>query len=82
MGQAPDWVAPWIAPGLLHAQMGLRQASLGCSPRGLHYRAFGQMPRASFLRYMVAATPQMRLVWSCKTTSPEYKHGTQDYKPR
>ena len=46
-GQAPGWVTPWIAPGLPHAQVGLRlshswQNLSQTAPRRLHYQASGQ----------------------------------------
>ena len=45
-GQAFGRVTPWIAPDLLHAQVGLRcafqQASSRTAPRRLHYQAFGR----------------------------------------
>ena len=65
-GQAPGRVTPWIASGLPHAQVGLRrafrQASPGCSlPSSLSsFRPKRYGPCS--LQYMVAATPQTRLV--------------------
>ena len=46
-GQAPDRITPWIAPGLIHAQVGLRlshswQSLSRTALRRLHYQAFDQ----------------------------------------
>ena len=67
-GQAPSWVTPWIASGLPHAQVGLRRA----------FRLKRRGPCS--LWYTVAATPQTRLLWSRKTTSPtEFKHSARKH---
>ena len=78
-GQAPSQVTLWIALGLPHTQVGLwraiRQASPGCSPPSSlsSFRLKWRGPCS--LWYTVAATPQTRLVWSCKTISPsEYNN--------
>ena len=49
-GQAPGRLIPWIAPGLPHAQAGLRlihswQSLSRTAPRHLHYQAFDQKVR-------------------------------------
>jgi hypothetical protein len=85
-GQAPGRVTPWIAPGLPHAQVGLRFPSSkpfpDCSPSSSlsSFRPNRRGPCS--LRYTVVATSHTRLVWSHKTTSPspaEYKHGVRKY---
>ena len=51
-GQAPGWVTPWIAPGLPHAQVGLRctfqQASPGPLPAVFIIKLSAEPPRALF----------------------------------
>ena len=73
-GQAPSRVTPWIASGLPHAQVGLRcafrQASPRCSPPSSLSSFRSKRRGPCSLRYMVAATPQTRLVRSRKTSSP------------
>ena len=73
-GQAPSRVTSWIASGLPHMQVGLRcafrQASPGCSSPSSLSSFWPKRRRPCSLRYTVAATPQTRLVWSRKTTSP------------
>jgi hypothetical protein len=83
-GQAPDRVTPWIAPGLPHAQVGLRYAFRQVSPRPLPavftIEPLAEPPQPCSFRYMVAATPQARLVWSRKTTSSaECKHSVSKH---
>ena len=83
-GQAPGRVTPWIASGLPHAQVGLRrafrQASPECSLPSLLSSFRPNRHGPCSLGYTVAVTPQARLVWSRKTTSPsEYKHGARKH---
>ena len=47
-GQAPGRVTPWIAPGLLHAQVGLRCASPGPLPTVFTIKFPVEPPRALF----------------------------------
>ena len=51
-GQAPGWVTPWIALGLLHAQVGLRcafrQSSPGPLPALFTIKLSAKTPRALF----------------------------------
>ena len=73
-GQALGRVTPWIASGLLHAQVGLRrafwQASPRCSPPSSLSSFRPKRRGPCSLRYTVAVTPQTRL---CVIS--------QDYKP-
>jgi hypothetical protein len=65
-GQALGRVTPWIASGLPHAQVGLRhafwQASPGCSPLSSLSSFQPNRRGPCSLWYMMAATPQTRLV--------------------
>ena len=84
-GQAPGRVTPWIAPGLLHAQVGLwcafRQASTGPLPAVFTIKFSIEPPGPCSLWYTVAATPQAWLVWSRKTASPaEYNNGARKHQ--
>ena len=75
-GQAPGQVTPWIASGLLHAQVGLRrafrQASPRCSPPSSLSSFRPKRHGPCSLRYTVAATPQTR--------PPIYTNGARKHR--
>jgi hypothetical protein len=79
-GQAPDRVTPWIASGLLHAQVGLWCAFQQASPRPLLAVFTIKLPTETpwdLFPSVHGGGHTTQLVWSCKTTSPaEYKHST------
>ena len=84
-GQAPSQVALWIASGLPHTQVGLRcafrQVSPGPLPAVFTIKLSAKTSWPCFVLYTVAATPQMQLVWSHKTTSPvEYNNGARKHR--
>jgi hypothetical protein len=57
-----------------------QQASPGLLPAVFTIKPPAEPPWPCSLRYTVAATPQARLVWSHKTTSPaECKHGVRKH---
>jgi hypothetical protein len=81
-GQAPDWVTPWIAPMFTPHVSGSPRWSLTNNSRSSSLSSFRPSHRGPCsLWYMVAATSQMRLVWSDKTTSPlVYNNGVRKYR--
>ena len=86
-GQALGRVTPWIAPGLPHAQVGLRLSHSWQSLSRMLSAVFtiklpAETPRALFPSVHGGGhTTNMLLVWSRKTTSPsEYNNGVRKHR--
>ena len=86
-GQALSRVTPWIAPGLPHAQAGLRLSHLWQSlsrtaPRRLHYQAFGRNA-AVLVPYGTRWRPHHKRGWcglARLQAPPMYNNGSRKHR--
>ena len=86
-GQAPSWVTPWIAPGFLHTQAGLRlshswQSLSQTAPLRLHYQASGQNS-VGLVPFGTRWRPHHKRGWCGLTrlqAPPMYNNGARKYR--